>query len=185
MEKCHLSDIVGCILLDLYGGLWVDATTFCNRNLNEWLPEYVQEGFFAFHRPGPDRMISSWFIYADKSSDIIHKWCQSIIHYYSIHKKAEIYFILHSLFNKLYLDDAAFQDSRDRVPKLSANGHGPRFLAERGLFQPLTDYVRSMIDQKRSPLYKLTHKCQFPGYVENLNLYYLYSTIESSSSTGN
>ena len=31
-----LSDIIRVIFLKLYGGLWVDSTTFCNRPLNEW-----------------------------------------------------------------------------------------------------------------------------------------------------
>jgi len=181
MEKCHLSDIIRCLLLDRYGGLWVDATTFCNKSLNEWLPQYIQEGFFAFDRPGSDRMISNWFLYAEKSNDIIHKWCQSTLHYYSIHEKAETYFIHHYLFVRLYLGDVTFRTIWDCVPKLPASGHGPHFLSEQGLFQPLTESIRSMIDQKRTPLYKLSYKYQFPEYDENLNLYYLYSTIASSS----
>lgn len=40
-----LSDIIRIILLKKYGGLWVDATTFCNKPLNEWLPDVIKEGF--------------------------------------------------------------------------------------------------------------------------------------------
>ena len=28
---CHNSDIVRALLLSKYGGVWADATTFCNR----------------------------------------------------------------------------------------------------------------------------------------------------------
>jgi mannosyltransferase OCH1-like enzyme len=32
-----LSDILRVLLLHEYGGVWVDATTFCNVPLDEWL----------------------------------------------------------------------------------------------------------------------------------------------------
>ena len=58
-----LSDIIRIILLSKYGGLWVDATTFCNKPLDEWLHDYIKNGFFAFDKPSSDKLISSWFIY--------------------------------------------------------------------------------------------------------------------------
>jgi hypothetical protein len=60
------SDILRINLLAKYGGVWVDATCYCTKPLDEWLPEYMGTGFFAFNRPGPDRMISSWFIASNK-----------------------------------------------------------------------------------------------------------------------
>jgi hypothetical protein len=60
-----LSDLVRARLLRDNGGIWVDATVFPVRPMYDWLPEMVTEaGFFAFERPGPDRIISSWFLVA-------------------------------------------------------------------------------------------------------------------------
>src|SRR5689334_21800932 len=35
------SDIIRICLLKKYGGLWCDATTFCNIPLDDWLPQYI------------------------------------------------------------------------------------------------------------------------------------------------
>ena len=57
-------------LLVKYGGVWVDATCYCTRPLDSWLNEYMAQGFFAFNRPGPDRMLSNWFMAAAKNTYI-------------------------------------------------------------------------------------------------------------------
>lgn len=56
------SELLRINLLAEHGGVWVDATCYCVRPLEEWLPAYMTAGFFAFNRPGPDRMLSSWFM---------------------------------------------------------------------------------------------------------------------------
>jgi hypothetical protein len=177
IEKCHLADIIRTILLKLYGGLWVDATTFCNKPLNDWLPNYINEGFFAFDKPGADRLISNWFLYSEKNNYIIDKWCDNTLKYYSTNKKAHTYFIHHYLFGDLYISDIRFKEVWDKVPKLSANGMGPHYLQENGLCKNITTKTKTEIDSKITPLYKLSHKIQFPKYDEKLNIYYLYSTI--------
>ena len=53
LTAASLSDIVRILLLREFGGVWVDATLFCNRPLDEWLPGVMEEGFFAFAAPGP------------------------------------------------------------------------------------------------------------------------------------
>jgi len=66
ITKQALSDILRINLLAKHGGVWVDATCFCMKPLDEWLYDNMQSGFFAFDRPGPDRMLSSWFIACNK-----------------------------------------------------------------------------------------------------------------------
>jgi len=178
IEKCHLADIIRSILIKLYGGLWVDATTFCNKPLNDWLPNYINEGFFAFDKPGPDRLISNWFLYSDKNNYIIDKWCNKTLEYYAINNKAHTYFIHHYLFGDLYNSDKIFKEIWDKVPKLSANGIGPHYLQEQGMFNNISIQSKLNIDNKIIPLFKLTYKCNFPKYNKNINLYYLYSTIK-------
>ena len=38
----HKSDLLRLYLLKEYGGAWVDATTFCMRPLDEWIPEFIE-----------------------------------------------------------------------------------------------------------------------------------------------
>lgn len=45
ITKTHYSDIIRLLLLEKHGGCWCDATTFCNKNLSEWLINYISTGF--------------------------------------------------------------------------------------------------------------------------------------------
>jgi len=65
-----LSDIIRINLLAEHGGIWVDATCYCTTPLDNWIYDHIKAGFFAFDRPGPDRMISSWFLAATKNAYI-------------------------------------------------------------------------------------------------------------------
>lgn len=57
-----LSDYARINLLATYGGVWVDATSFCSVPLDTWLPDHAQAGFFAFDRSAEARIIDSWFL---------------------------------------------------------------------------------------------------------------------------
>ncbi len=70
VAKYVTSEILRINLLAKHGGVWVDATCFCVKPLDEWLPAYMGAGFFAFERPGPDRMLSSWFLASNKDNYI-------------------------------------------------------------------------------------------------------------------
>lgn len=183
IEKPHFSDIVRCILLKNYGGLWADATTFCNKPLNSWLPEYIKEGFFAFNKPYPNIILSNWFLYSEKNGYIIQKWCEATINYYTTHDKAETYLIHHYLFKDLYNSDIHFKDIWDKVPvilALSKNESSPHYFLVLGYFESMTIQNKLDIDSKVTPLYKLTYKTKFSKYNEKLLIYYLYSTIKKS-----
>lgn len=67
------SNLVRLQLLSDYGGVWADATTICMAPLDEWIDDYARSGFFAFERPGVDRIMSSWFIASVKNGPIVSK----------------------------------------------------------------------------------------------------------------
>jgi len=176
-----LSDIVRVLLLKTYGGVWVDATTFCNKPLTSWLENYTREGFFAFNNPGRDRLLSTWFLYADKDNYLIDKWVNAVINYYKIKDKPHAYFWVHYLFGDLYKADNRFKANWDKVLKLPAFGkNGPYYLQGNKKLSRLSSQNKTDIDSKIAPLYKLTYKCKFPNYDESIQLYYLYSTIRSN-----
>jgi len=172
IELCHLSDIIRMLLLRDYGGLWVDATCFCNKPLNDWLPFYIHEGFFAFDKPYSYLMISNWFLYSEKNHPILTKWCEETLYYYQLHGRAETYFVHHYIFEQLYRENNTFKQCWDNVPKVS--GDIPHSLSITNFFKK--DSI-SDIDSKRVPVYKLSYKCRFPPYDPKMNIYYLYSTI--------
>ncbi len=62
LSPYRLSELARLSLLAQHGGVWVDATCYCARPLDEWLPDSLGSGFFAFDRPGVDRLAASWFL---------------------------------------------------------------------------------------------------------------------------
>ena len=71
LSRQHASDMLRLDLLAHHGGVWVDATCFCVRPLDEWLFSKMESGFFAFDRPGWDRVMSSWFLAAEPGNRLI------------------------------------------------------------------------------------------------------------------
>lgn len=67
------SNLIRLQLLSKYGGVWVDSTTLCMKPLDDWIDEFSQSGFFAFEKPGRDRMLSNWFLASEKGCPLILK----------------------------------------------------------------------------------------------------------------
>lgn len=91
VTKQALSDILRVNLLAKYGGIWVDATCFCIAPLDEWLYFYMSSGCFAFNRPAPDRMLSSWFIASDKENYIILAYQKAVELYWDTNPNLTFY----------------------------------------------------------------------------------------------
>jgi len=66
--KCELQRLA---LLRKYGGVYTDATTFCTKPLDDWLPDYLRTDFFTFRNPGADRLIATWFFAAEKNNPLL------------------------------------------------------------------------------------------------------------------
>ncbi len=78
-----VSALIRSALLAEHGGAWVDATVVCTRPLSGWLKEYYDSQFFAFRVPGPDRLISNWFIAAETESIILQRFHKKFMDYYA------------------------------------------------------------------------------------------------------
>jgi hypothetical protein len=173
ITKTSYSDIVRLFLLEKYGGCWCDATTFCNKSLDLWLNACVNDGFFAFDRPNRmDRLIlSSWFLYSDKSSYIIKRWRDETIEYWNKNNKMNNYFWCHLLFNELYNTDIKFKKIWDDVGKIDTRI--PHYIQEHDLLKCVCDNVKNHVKECRAPMYKLTYKFDINEYNEDCNLAYL------------
>jgi len=153
--------------LKKYGGVWVDATTLCNKSLDEWLPEYITHGFFGFRNPGPDRLLSSWFLYGEPDNYIVTKWFDRVKIYWTRHNEAHQYFWFHgTIFRNMYKNDVKFKYIWNNVPKFSADL--PHYLLNRFL-KVLESNDNNHIKQKISPLYKLSHKIDHAIYNNQIN----------------
>ena len=153
-----LSDVVRMELLERFGGVWADATVYCTRPLDDWIDIGVREGFFAFDRPGPSRMIASWFLAARPGSYMARALRQRVALYWRGRIRADEYHWFHRQFAVQYEADADFRRIWDRAPKLSARV--PHHYVPQGekLFQPVTGVDRAAMQQRASFVYKLSHK---------------------------
>jgi len=161
------SDIVRIILLKKYGGVWVDATTFCTRSLNEWLDKYIQEGVFGFRCYAPDRLLSSWFLYGEKDNYVINQWFLRVKHYWTSHNIPHTYYWFHgTIFGNLYNIDKTFKIIWDNVPKLYADK--PNFITNR-FMEKIDMTIKNHINTIQTPLYKLSHKINHQKFINSLN----------------
>ena len=207
ITNAAMSDLIRISLLNKYGGLWVDATTYCTKPLDDWLEEYVKEGYFSFSYnelpdQKPDRPVASWFIYGERNNYIVKTWFNKTVEYWSHTKKIgnnkpvstlerwkqgdneNHYFWFHYLFRDIYESDLEFKHIWDAIPKQSETG--PHFIQRKGMLNDVTTEVKRHIDFIKSPLYKLTYRYDTTKYTENSNLHYLlepdYFEMEIASS---
>lgn len=47
MSKAHFSDLLRCVILSLYGGVWLDAAIFMTGSIPQYI---VKDGFFMYRR---------------------------------------------------------------------------------------------------------------------------------------
>lgn len=152
-----LSDLIRIELLERYGGVWADGTVYCLQPLDFWLPELLASGFFAFAKPAPDRMLSTWFIAAPRGNYIVREWLRQAHDYWSYRSRRDHYFWFHYLFAQGYKSDPRFRKIWDSTPVLSADE--PHYYAP---YEKLSEEVSSediqFLDSPPTPVLKLTHK---------------------------
>ena len=152
------SNVIRIELLSRFGGVWVDSTVYCLRPLDGWIHHAMPSGFFAFNRPAPDRMLSSWFLAAEGGSYIIDTWRRRTFAYWKDRMERDAYFWFHYLFADAYEADATFRAIWDATPKLSADGPHCFIPYEERLFKPPNDLDRLVVETAQTPMLKLTHK---------------------------
>jgi len=168
LTAASLSDVLRILLLHEFGGVWVDATLWCNRPLDQWLPGVMDEGFFAFAAPGPDRPLSSWFLAAAPGNSLVSTWCRRTLAYWSTRTESNDYFWFHHLFRDMCEVDVAARDAWARVPKVSADGPHT-FQAH--MYLP-HDVAADSIDWT-TPVFKLTYRLREEGLQHSTKLAHL------------
>ncbi len=82
------ANLVRVHLLAEKGGVWVDATLLPSRPLSVWLsPEVRSSGFFAFRNRAHDRLLSNWFLFADRGNYAITRWRDIYFDYFRSPRK--------------------------------------------------------------------------------------------------
>lgn len=81
-----LTDIIRVELLSKYGGVWVDATLFCDQALDTWLLDGMNDSFFAFSSEKNDRLMTTWFLAHGDGSRLLSTWREEILRYWHNHE---------------------------------------------------------------------------------------------------
>jgi len=104
-------------LLERFGGVWADATCYCHRPLDDWMPLLGGlTGFFAFAAPGRDRWIDNWFIASAPGGRMIRLWRPAYDRYVTrLQRMPSVYFMMIYSFQwALLRNGALLQEFRAR-----------------------------------------------------------------------
>ena len=129
------ADIIRVELLATHGGVWADATVYCNEPLSNWIFSIQIEdwpgGFFAYERKDKAvneqnaPWISNWFMIATTNSRIIRTWRNTIREAWAtdpIPQQSLGYFWPHRVFRNLTKTNAVFLQDFMNVPFMDAGG---------------------------------------------------------------
>ena len=170
-SQTQFSEILRLMLLESYGGAWVDSTVL----LTDQPIFHSDLDFFCFSKPSEPRLLSSWWIEARFGSYIVERWLDYLLAYWDQHDYLIDYFIMHYLFEALHVLDTNFRELWNSVPAVSAN---PPHLLQSILCCPHDPKnFKTILDQSNT--HKLTWK--LPDEMsENSTLEFLLNTIEKS-----
>ena len=173
------SDVIRIHLLQKHGGIWIDATVWCEKPVESWLDLNLE--FFAFSNPTPDKMVASWFLASSTHGYIVNKWYNKTIEYW---KKRNTHIVgrdfwFHLLFNEIYTTDSQVKEIWDSTNKIKCPIHstkGPHHFAPYTPSQltGVTPEFKKMIDNKISPVFKLGHHWPLEKYDK---IKYLFNTL--------
>ncbi|WP_171239019.1 capsular polysaccharide synthesis protein [Ruegeria sp. HKCCA5763] len=156
------SDLLRFRLLREHGGVWVDATTYCLRPLDHWLPMVAYRGFFAFiwiptERwfiwPGMYREIGTWFLASEPHGTVISLWEKYSFAYWDKRRKALVYYWAHAIVDVLKLTHRSFRRSYDSMPKIGC--YGPHLVHDCVTHGHDPDEVAALLETGAMPVQKL------------------------------
>ena len=153
-----VSDLVRIALLAEHGGVWADSTTFCVTPLDEWLHDHTTSGFFAFARPGPDRMLSNWFLASQPGHPLTVELRDRVQAYWRDRPAPDHYFWFHRLFGEAYRTAETVREVWDATPTIRSDG--PHYFVpySRRLAGRMSRRARARVLSGTDPVYKLSHR---------------------------
>lgn len=123
-----ISDLIRILLLKKYGGVWIDATTYLNVNLTNFLYN-IECDFFCFWRWSNKTTMSTWFMAAKEDSCIAKIMSEEFTNYLTSddfinnNKKyfkkwrgSPNYYVFHKLFEQLSHKNLIFMKKIQEMP---------------------------------------------------------------------
>ena len=105
IARAHFADICRVELLYEHGGIWLDATAFVTRPIDDWI---IKEDFFVFltgHAGSPYSFMQNCFIRSRKGAYLLDAWRAMILDYW-VHENHNFDYFMHQLlFKTLVMND--------------------------------------------------------------------------------
>lgn len=188
MSNAHFADLLRCVLLSVYGGLWLDASVFLTGDI----PEYIfNKDFFIYRRDDSEKNKRYWqdtfayyfgwqpdfsvksligIMYANKNNETISDFASMLLMFWKCNNCAPDYFFFQILMEEY------FQRHPELMPEI-VNDTIPHLLRQYINENPAPNYSFSDILQKttvHSLNYKNDVACKnllalFPEYKKCLN----------------
>lgn len=168
-------------LLAKFGGVWTDATTYCHRPLDDWLPLPAVSGFFVFSDPGPDRWFDNWFIAAAPEHPLAVGWEAAYTDYITgVKRQPNAYFMMIYALQWHILNDPAARTAWAHCGRLPAE---PTFYLGMGLSGQIPLSAAREQVALGLPLSKLTWKVDIDSAQIDAVLDELSSIAQTASNT--
>lgn len=154
-NRTHFSDLLRLLLLEKFGGVWVDGTCYVSERLRPRIDEALAQGsVFAFNYTGP--YVSSWFLASRPGSYPVHLWRAACFLWWELRGELIDYFLLHHVFEMLYHLDERFRAEWDEGLRLNSR---PPHELQTAMLQPYDPAAFQAI-VARSFAHKLRYKYQ-------------------------
>ncbi|MEU4619038.1 capsular polysaccharide synthesis protein [Actinoplanes sp. NPDC023801] len=118
-DHYHFSDLLRMLLLEKFGGIWVDATCLVTEPLRSHVDRALARGsVFAFNYTGP--YLVNWFLASRPDSYVMHLWRAASFLWWE--KRGEIvdFLLHHHIFEMLHRLDDRFRAEWDAGLRLNA-----------------------------------------------------------------
>lgn len=186
-KHCHQADVIRLHLLEKYGGVWVDATSFCTQPLDNWLHKYMNTGFFVFNYNKSntrltDKILRSligntpnWFIASYKNNYIVKVLKNTYTKYWKNKNSSINYHNFYRVFENLKKFNRNFKNIFDNIPKYDC--HELEFdliieLTKLDSLEYTTPKIKNLINNRLNPLHKFTYKIpKFNKIIENDSIF--------------
>lgn len=152
----HMTDLLRLELLIRYGGMWLDATVFCTRKIEEIPSYYFDSELFLYQslKPGRDghsHLTSSWLMSAKTNNKLLMSIRYLCYEYWKESIQMLDYFLLHD-FISIVLE--YYQDDWKRI--VPSDNATPHILLLR-LFDQYDEQMWEAI-KEQTPFHKMTYK---------------------------
>lgn len=97
MCAAHFTDILRLMLLEKFGGLWIDATVYCLGSIES---VYKHNDFFTFRIKDPSnaKIATNWILYSKKGNIFVRETLELILQYWNQENRIKHYYLMHYFF---------------------------------------------------------------------------------------